>query len=504
MMIPLFIFSIPVVLFRRIIRWYVVVIGILILLAPIASFPVIYFGNLVTADTLVITFNTTYREAAELLKGYLPAFITIYLVYITIIVLAIRWLPSNISFRKAGFISVIALCSLVGITIIKLGIHPSARKVGIMASKSSPFNLLHVGYVFYEQQALVKKSEKYINNSYYRMVTDTASSQQQIYVLLIGETARYDHWEINGYSRPTTPLLKKEERLLSYHDAVSAGVITELSVPQILTGVTADHYMDHLKTAGIIRLFSQAGFKTYWISSQTDNGNIRMHASIADSLIWMQNYFLSQKHLHYDMALINRMKAILEKDTGNCFLVIHTLGSHFNYTSRYPKSFEHFQPVWTSPSIPTPKYRNELINAYDNTILYTDAVIDSAIKVINSFHCISGLLYTSDHGENLFDDSRELIFHTPIPPTKYIAHIPFLIYCSEEYVQQYPLKWEYLNSHINSKISNNQTLATLADMARIEYKGKDLINSIASPVFKGSSQRILGPDGKVYQYSKLK
>lgn len=504
LMIPLFVFLIPLIIFRRIVKWYAAFLGIIILLAPLATFPVIYFGNLVSANTLVITFNTSYREASELMAGYIPAFVLIYIVYLTLGILAIFWLPSKVSFRRSALISVIALFSMVSITALRFGITPTVHEVGAMVSTSSPFHLLHAGYVFYKEQSLVKKSEKYIHNFHFNQVAGTAASQRQIYILLIGETSRYDHWGINGYSRPTTPLLTKQTRLINYRNAVSAGCITELAVPQILTGVTANHYDEHLRRAGVIRLFHQAGFKTYWLSSQTDKGNIRMHSSLADSIIWVQNNTLSKKHLHYDMELINQMDTILKKDTGNCFIVIHTLGSHFNYTSRYPSAFQQFQPVWTSPSIPSVYDKPKLINAYDNTILYTDAVLDSAISVLNSFNSISALLYTSDHGENLFDDARNLIFHPPSPPSKYIAHIPFLIYCSQEYVQQFPVKWKYLNKHKCRKISNNQTLETLADMAGIKYEGQNKNNSIASPTFTDSPQKVLGPNNKVYPYSKLK
>lgn len=223
-------------------------------------------------------------------------------------------------------------------------------------------------------------------------------------MFLIGESSRYDHWQIDGYDRPTLPLLTNQKRLLVFKDASAVGCLTELSVPQILTGVTPDHYDDHLRQGGIIQLFNQAGFKTYSISNQTDQGNIRMHSIFADSSIWMQNTIASDKHLHYDMELIENMKNILTKDRGNCLFVIHTIGSHYDYTERYPGSFGRFLPV-RSISLFTPtdiSKKTELINAYDNSVLYTDAVIDSTIKIVNSLDCVSAVLYTSDHGENLF------------------------------------------------------------------------------------------------------
>ncbi|MGH2645153.1 MAG: phosphoethanolamine transferase [Chitinophagaceae bacterium] len=329
--------------------------------------------------------------------------------------------------------------------------------------------------------------------------------QRQIYVLIIGESARYDHWEINGYDRSTSPHLMTEKDFLDFRHAAAGGVITELSVPQMLTGVTAETYNQHLRRGGLLTLFKQAGYKTYWLTNQTDKGDIRLHSRFADTRILMQNTDGSSEHLHYDLELVTKMKELLMQDSSNSFVIIHCIGSHYNYTSRYPSSFNYFKPVYTNElATPTDESKkNELINAYDNTILYTDAVIDSVIKVVNGLHCVTSVLYASDHGENLFDDSRHLILHAPAPPNIYIAHIPFFIYCSEDYISDYPKKWYWLNMNIDNKVSNNQIFATLSDMAGIHFRGEDLHNSIADSSFINSNQEILGPNSKVYYYSNL-
>jgi len=369
-----------------------------------------------------------------------------------------------------------------------------------------PFHLAYAIEAFYKQQLDVEKSEKYIRNFPYKDVKTGNLSGRQVYVLIIGETSRFDHWQINGYDRATSPLMMNQPRLLNYEDVSAAGCLTELSVPQILTGVSPETYDMHLHKGGIIQIFHQAGFHTFWISNQTDNGNIGMHADLADSAIWMQNTIASHKHLYYDIDLVNSMKAVLNGDSANCLFVLHTIGSHYDYTDRYPERFEEFKPVFrTEMHRPTDKSsKGELINSYDNTILYTDFVIDSVIHILDNLHCISAMLYTSDHGENLFDDSKNLVLHAPIPPTYYIAHIPFFIYGSKDYTNAFPLKWKNLKNHLNNKLSNNQTFETLADMAGIKFSAQNLHNSIADSTFINSPQKILGPNSKVYLYSQLK
>lgn len=507
LLVPLTVFLIPLFLFRKVIRWYTAFIGIFILISPLATFPVIYFGDLVGKDMLVITFNTTYHEASELMRGYLLIFAIIYVIYIILLVLAIKWLPSRLSVKRSVIISVSALFLIISITAIRYGSRPLIHNIKGVIYTYYPFHFIYACYTFYKQQVVVKNSEKQIRNSPYKNVTNGNRQQRQVYVLLIGESSRFDHWEINGYNRPTSPLLMHQKRLLNFRDVVASGCLTELAVPQILTGVNAEDYREHLRQGGIFQLFHQAGYKTYWLSNQTDKGNIRMHASLADSMVWMQNTIATNSHLYYDMDLVNSMKRILRNDTtNNCLIIIHTIGSHYDYTERYPKLFGHFLPVW-SINMFTPTERskkNELVNAYDNTILYTSVVIDSVINFVNRLNCVSAVLYTSDHGENLFDDSRNLVLHAPIPPSKYIAHVPFFIYCSENYIEEFSQKWKFLEKHVNNKVSNNQSFETLADMADIKYKGQNIRNSLADSLFENSLQEVLGPNSTIYYYKNLK
>jgi len=505
LIVPLLAFLSGLVLFFGYIRGYLLFVSLFILFSPLAAFPVVYFGDLVGRDMLVVTFNTTFREAFELIGGYIPIILVTYLIYIFLIIYSIKNLPKRISFKQTIIISFAALLLLISFSMFRYGRGNILKNLKGAVYSYYPFRVIYSLHTFYKQQELVSWSESYIKNFPYKNVSIKKEKSREVYVLLIGESSRYDHWGINGYSRPTTTLLVNCPHFLDYRSASAAGCITELSVPQILTGVNPYHYYDHLRKGGILQLFHQAGFKTFWISNQTDQGNIRMHANLADSSIWIQNTSASTKHLHYDMELIDKMKAILRYNKENCLFVIHTYGSHYAYTSRYPDTYKRFNPVWSDQSIvPTDmSNKEELVNAYDNSIVYTSVVVDSVLNILDRLNCVSALLYTSDHGENLFDDSRQLVLHAPIPPSSYIAHVPFFIYCTRDYINAFPLKWNYLSLHVSRRISNNQTFETLVDMADIKYRGQNLKNSLADSAFEDSRQAILGPNSKIYYYSKL-
>lgn len=105
------------------------------------------------------------------------------------------------------------------------------------------------------------------------------------------------------------------------------------------------------------------------------------------------------------------------------FIVLHAYGSHFNYKERYPESMSVFKP----DNLTDAKYENKeyLMNAYDNTIRYTDGFLASLITLLQKMNSFSAMLYTSDHGEDIFDDNRKLFLHASPVPSYYQLHVPF-------------------------------------------------------------------------------
>src|SRR5699024_11121084 len=158
-----------------------------------------------------------------------------------------------------------------------------------------------------------KEHPQLVKNFYFNSKRSRRMDKRQVYVLFIGESSRYDHWSINGYSRKTSPLLNKQSGLISFNNVCAAGGLTELSVPMLLTQATPDNYDLHNREKSIISLFQEAGFHTYWISNQVDGFNVMMHAREADSLILLQSGYNAAAHVHYDMELIKELGNIEKK-----------------------------------------------------------------------------------------------------------------------------------------------------------------------------------------------
>jgi glucan phosphoethanolaminetransferase (alkaline phosphatase superfamily) len=202
-----------------------------------------------------------------------------------------------------------------------------------------------------------------------------------------------------------------------------------------------------------------------------------------------------------DMQLVDTLKKILNQPGNKKFIVIHGLGSHYSYSARYPDQFDRFKPSnkTITTKITDKRFKNVLINSYDNSICYTDAVIDSVISLVDKQNAFSSVTYISDHGEDLMDDSRDLTSHNQAsPPTQYIAHIPFFVWYSPKLEAKYPDKVSNLLQHKNAKVSSENLMYSLSSIVGIRYPSQDSLKDITSAYYKNNQQLIMGDGWKVY------
>lgn len=162
------------------------------------------------------------------------------------------------------------------------------------------------------------------------------------------------------------------------------------------------------------------------------------------------------KHANYnpsDDELLELVATELAKNAPKQFIVLHTYGSHFNYRERYPSENAFFLPDF--PVDAEVKYKDNLVNAYDNSIRYTDDFLARLIGMLQEQNTDAAMLYTSDHGEDIFDDSRRLFLHASPVPSYYQIHVPFLLWMSDSYRDHYPSLWENTISNKQKNISSS-------------------------------------------------
>ncbi|MDB5024241.1 MAG: hypothetical protein JWP78_1996, partial [Mucilaginibacter sp.] len=345
----LFVFLLPVFLFRKNLKLYLKLLLPIFLLVPLNIVYVVYFNSKISEATVLVLVDTNKNEALELVKSYLHVLIIFFIIYLGALYLLYRKIPNTIPAKVAGYISV---CSLATLAISPLPIYLHGRaEIGYFNKiKSALFNVfpgtLAGGIInVWHQNNFIKSREKERDKFKFFSKQDPSITDKQVHILIIGESSRYDHWRINGYIKNTTPHLSKRRDIISFSNAAAGGFMTEWAVPLLLTGVGADNYNLHAKRKGIVGAFNEAGFTTYWITNQTGSlGNIKIHLSEAQKGYYLLTDFRSTTNVHLDMELVAILKNVLASPGNKKFIVIHTLGSHYDYSARYPDNFDIIKP----------------------------------------------------------------------------------------------------------------------------------------------------------------
>lgn len=499
-------FFLPIFFLRNKLRLYAWILIPFIFLAPVNLACIVYYNVPINDSLVLLAINTNQREALELLHGFLIPILLIILFYSISYYLLITKLPRQISFENSRMISLYSLIFIITLPTFDGNQSTYFERLKARFYTVYPTSLVYALGEVYHQYSMIHGSTSKRAAFTYNAIQFPEIHKKQIYILILGESVRFDHLGINQYFRKTTPKLAKEENLISFTNFYTNAFITEYSVPLIITGVPTDKFEQHYKQKSIVGAFNEAGFKTYWISNQIDNGHIKIHAEEANEKYFEMSDFKATKKVHQDLELLGVLKKALDEPGDKKFIVFHGLGSHYDYSTRYPDSFDYFKPSNKTVFSQATDYRKKdiIINSYDNSILYTDNLLDSIITLTKLQNAVSAVYYISDHGENLFDDDRHLSQHGYPVPSKYIAHVPFFIWYSDSLQKMMPNKIETLKRNKDKKASSENIFYTYTTMCQFDFKGKNKAKSLCLPQFSEAPRQILGGGGILYNSELLK
>ncbi|MEH0168345.1 phosphoethanolamine transferase [Roseateles sp. MS17] len=320
------------------------------------------------------------------------------------------------------------------------------------------------------QQALAAHREAAARHDFgVRWRSGQESSQRQLVVLVIGETGRPDRWHLFGAARATTPRLSARAGIVKFNDAVSGASATREAVPLMLTRRPPEQMLSPPSEASVVSAFKQAGFKTYWLSTQGAAGAHETPISVLAREADEQHFVNGVDYRGagaLDGDLLPLLQKILAKGEDKQFIVLHTLGSHMNYAHRYPLSFELFKPALShqdNPDIWRPVQVEEMRNAYDNSVLYTDHVLDAAIELLARTGGHASLMYAADHGEALHDGNCKRAGHGFAAAVNY--RVPMFLWLSERWQRDRPGSKELLERRRHEPVSAMAVFPTLTGLA---------------------------------------
>lgn len=363
--------------------------------------------------------------------------------------------------------------------------------VGIVCLLLLPFvlpvqnSLLHEILCVVRQVNNIKNYQNDNADFEYHAYRDSVDSNE-VYVLSIGESVRYKNLSLNGsYPRNTTPLLEQQSNLCLYSDYYANATLTQHALPMLLTDVTCGDFEQHFGRKTIAAAFHETGFRTALISHRAQLMNNGYHDYLAkdfDTVVFVAND-----------SLIAPEIAKIAKNNAKLFIVTHYLGNHMFYTNR-PEDCLVWRPDYNAD--PKAKSDSLFLNAYDNSLLYTDRLLNKEIETLKQMHRLAAWLFVSDHGEYI---SSKVSGHGhTYHPTKEEYHVPLMVWYSDEYKEAYPNKVANVIKHKDEPVCADHVFWSVLDMAgiRIDSTLQQEGMSIFGDTLLPHKRTLLLPDGK--------
>ncbi len=406
---------------------------ILIIVAAPASFYMLQYGIVIDSDMLINTMETDPAEAGDQLST--SFFITLMALGIipSLLLMYIK-IPKarTLTQIKQSLVTAVCFCFLaVGIVYTSYDDFASLfRNHRDVKYRIVPFNVISASVSVIRQK--LERPAQFTSLGQDAVQTKT-SAKPKVMVVILGETARADHFSLNGYERPTTPMLSQlatSEPILSYKAAMSCGTATAVSVPCMFSFLTADTYSNAARnSSNVLDVLENAGIRASWIENNSGCKDVcnRIHTIVMDEDRCGETGC-------YDFEMLDDLSSWLRNITQDSIIVLHQMGSHGPaYYKRSPEKLKHFLPECKSEEL-TNCAKEEIINAYDNSLLITDRLVSQAIRLLRSHKELeSSMMYVSDHGESLGDNGIYLHGLPNWLAPEEQRHIPWIIWPSETF-----------------------------------------------------------------------
>ncbi|WP_342315248.1 phosphoethanolamine--lipid A transferase [Lysobacter sp. FW306-1B-D06B] len=264
-----------------------------------------------------------------------------------------------------------------------------------------------------------------------RVVGRGPSAKPRLVVLVVGETVRAQNWALNGYARQTTPQLRAIGPI-NFTDVTSCGSATEVSVPCMFSPYGRAHYdKDRIEhSQSLLNVLDHAGIATLWRDNQTGCKGV-CEGLPFQSFEHARDPAACTAEGCLDEVMLHGLSEEVARRPGDMVVVLHQLGSHGpSYAHRYPARLRRFTPTCETADLGDCT-RDEIVNAYDNSVLYTDDFLARTIRFLAEQSARdTALIYVSDHGESLGENGLYLhgVPYAIAPDTQ--THVPMVMWLS--------------------------------------------------------------------------
>lgn len=389
-------------------RWSIrPLLSLLVVVSVLTNYYMRRYGVVIDPSMVRNIFATDWREASELLNPAMFLFLLLAMLPVALI----WWVPLRSRTRRAAVLVrslSLGAALVVGVLALLLSFHDfgsAMRQHKAIRYQLTPGNVLwSVGKVAAGDAR--DASEKFDPpEPAHRVLLAGAGRKPTLLVFVVGETARAANFGLDGYARMNTPELAKLD-VINFPHTTSCGTSTEVSVPCMFSPFgRADYDEDRIRHhESLLHLVDRAGLKVSWLDNQSGCKGVCRGLDYSNLGTAKVDGICQDGHC-YDEILVHALKDKINSDPQghDRLIVLHQLGNHGPaYFRRYPKAFEKYTPTCQNNDLGTCS-EQEIVNAYDNAIAYTDHVLAQTIaylKTLQDRYDVA-LMYVSDHGESL-------------------------------------------------------------------------------------------------------
>ena len=444
---------------------------ILLMISSLVSYSTINYGIVFDHNMIANTFETSSTEFLDLVtfKSFM------YLLFFGLLPSYFVWATTitKLPLRNLFFQRIIALLIMIFIFIL---LTMSFYKPLSSFARENPDLRMYINPTYY-----LYSMTKYVGTKFNASTIPFSQigldakivkneNKQRLLVLVLGETARVDRFSLNGYKRQTNPMLEKED-VVSFQKMTSCGTDTSLSIPCMFSSLDRSNY-SHSKgknMSNVLDIVSHSGVEVLWLENNSDSKGVADRVRFEDYRLPSVNPICDVECRDEGM-LIGLQDFIDTNPEKDMLVVLHTMGSHGPaYYKRYPDTFEVFIPVCQTNQL-NECNDDEINNAYDNTIIYTDYLLSKLIAVLENNIKVdeSAMFYVSDHGESLGENGL------------YLHGMPYLI-APDEQKRVAAMMWfnedlsrsldiDLIKEKIDLPLSHDNLFHTLLGFMNIETK----------------------------------
>jgi lipid A ethanolaminephosphotransferase len=439
-------------------RW---LLALVLFSSAFAGFYMQEFGIIIDTVMLDNLFQTDSKEAFGLLSWQMVVFVTVLGLLPALWLLfkaPASWFARDSLRVRAVHMGLLLVLMVTCVWPYSAGYASFIREHKLARMYANP-SFMHYSLIKWGNQHLSIPESQALE----QVATDTqrigGHSKHELVIMVVGETARYDRFSLNGYHKLTNPRLQQED-VVSFKQVSSCGTSTGVSVPCMFSVLGRQQYSAkkarHMENA--LDILKEHNVSVLWRDNNSDSKGVATRMAYEDFQSPAMNKECDTECR--DVGMLQGLDQYIQSRQGqDIMIVLHQMGNHGpEYYRRYPKAFEKFTPVCRSSDL-SKCSQQEIDNAYDNAILYTDYFLSEVIQLLKKYDQSheTAMLYVADHGESLGEHGMYLHAAPYMIAPKEQTHVPAILWLGKQF--DYSLK--QISPYQNSPLSHDDLFCTL-------------------------------------------